>query len=96
MRIKLSEDSAATIARFPNEVRNEIRAELLRLSENPATLSRPSVMPFPAGYQMYQFRVEYDGDIHFFTVLFRYGDDEETLIIPAIGHVRYNPGDGDE
>ena len=97
MSIVLHEDAAATIARFPNEVRNEIRLNLLRLAENPATLSRPSVTPpYPAGYQMFQFRVEHDSELHFFTVLFRCGDDEESLIIPGIGHVRYNPGDADE
>src|SRR4051794_3358806 len=54
-----------------------VEAQLRRLAESPATLSRPSISPpYPPGLQMYQF--QYDIESYtwdFFTVFFKYGQD---------------------
>jgi hypothetical protein len=83
-----SDEAEEDLGRLAPHLLNVAEQHLDRLAEHPATLSRPSVSPpYPPGFQMYSFRHEEpDGSSHVFTILFRYGSDETTLQIAAIGH----------
>mgnify|MGYP002620287682 FL=1 len=60
------------------------------LAINPTALSRKSVPPAELpGYQVYEFLEDVDGTTHRFVLLFRYGADEQTLFVHAVGHVEY-------
>lgn len=79
--------SADILMQCDQALRDQIVEHLLCLQKSPVTVSRRSVSPpFPPGYQMYPFEVVHLGITHFFTVLFLYGTDEETLHIYGIGH----------
>ena len=90
-RLVYSERAETRLAELPPALLNFVESELLRLADNPATLSRPSVSPpYPPNFQMYSFsHPQFDGLRWHFTVLFRYGADEMTLLIHGIGVARY-------
>lgn len=68
-------------------LQNFIQVNLERLADNPIKLSRRSVFPFPPNAQLFQFHhPDFDGRRHDFSVLFRFGQDEATLEIVAVGH----------
>lgn len=52
-----------------------------RLCEAPTSLSRPSSFPHPLHFQLFETRVEHDGDIHLLKVFFHYDQDEQALLI---------------
>jgi hypothetical protein len=59
------------------------------LAESPASLSRGASFPHPADSQVYEFDVDdpfCSGRWHHFAVFFRYGQDEQTISVIAIGH----------
>lgn len=86
-RAILAPTAADDIARLDVWLRNVVHEELLRLCESPATLSRRSVSPpYPPGYLQFEFNRVFGDKGHYFVVLFRYGQDEETIHIHAIGH----------
>ena len=74
---------------FADEWMPCIARQLSALLDNPVTLSRPSFVPFEAAFQIHSFDCEFDDGVHVFRVMFRYGADEMTLHIYAIGHVHY-------
>jgi mRNA-degrading endonuclease RelE of RelBE toxin-antitoxin system len=72
---------------IPEEFRLIIETKLQDLAEAPVSLSRPAVFPYPPGSQLYEFDVDYGGSFwDHFAILFRYGQDESTLIVIGIGH----------
>jgi hypothetical protein len=77
------EDLRAARRPAPAEPRHGPVGDLARA---PAVLSRPASFPH-LPYQKYQFWSP-DDTTHF-TVLFEYGQDEQTLHVVAIGVVRY-------
>lgn len=86
-RAILTTAAAEDISRLPVALRNAVHAELLRLCESPATLSRRSVSPpYPPGYQLFQFDRVLADKVHYFSILFKYGQDEQTLFIHGLGH----------
>lgn len=86
-RISLSPDAAATLTRLAADLRIIVEAHLDRLGESPTRYSRPSVFAFPPGSQLSTFEhKDASGDLHCFNVQFRYGQDEQTLQVIAIGH----------
>lgn len=92
-RAVLATRAANDVAKLPVMLRNSLRTELERLCESPATLSRPSVTPpYPPGYQLFEFDKVVSDEVHYFSVLFRYASDEQTLLIHGIGHRRRNTG----
>ena len=85
------EMAQSDLARVPVGLIDAVEAQLLRLARHPATLSRPSTFPYPAGYQIYQFELyDLEGSLHHYTVFFRYGVDERTLHVAMIGHIQYS------
>lgn len=63
---------------------------LTRLADSPALLARPTVSPpYPPGELIYEFGVDDPIDEtlhHHLAIFFRYGQDESTLFVHAIGH----------
>jgi hypothetical protein len=63
-----------------------VEQQLLRLAESPASVSVPSVLPFPPNCQMFRFaHPDFEGSRWNFVVLFRYGADEQSLHILGVG-----------
>jgi len=61
-----------------------------RLLHAPVTLSSPSYLPFPPGYQMVSFSCD-DGDNSVvFHVLFDFHPDGQTLNVLRVGRVEYD------
>ncbi len=86
-RMSLSPDAAATLTKFAADLRPVIDDHLDRLAESPTRYSRASVFPFAPGCQVSTFEHrDTAGELHCFNVQFRYGQDEQTLQIVAIGH----------
>ena len=67
-------------------LKSHVLDQLDLLARAPAKLSRPASFPH-LPFQKYQFWSP-DHAIHF-TALFQYSQDEQTLIILAIGAIRY-------
>jgi hypothetical protein len=90
-----SMQAQSDLATVPVELLDSFEAQMLRLAKYPATLSRRSVFPYPAGFQLYQFDlVDFSGDRHVYTILFRYHVNERALNVAMIGHGQYaDPAD---
>jgi mRNA-degrading endonuclease RelE of RelBE toxin-antitoxin system len=77
------------LARLPEAFQKHVLAEIERLAANPVLLSRPSVPPWLPNRQMFRADpLEVEDGRHEFHVFFRYGQDEETIHVLAIGHYR--------
>ena len=77
------------IRALPLPLQNYVEEQLNRLASQPASLSRPSAFPFPPNCQLFQpDPVQLDDEVHYFTVIFQYAQDETTLRILGIGHTR--------
>jgi hypothetical protein len=85
----LSPKAEETLAGLEPPVAAAVESHLLRLAGSPTSMSRPAVLPYPPGSQMSEFSMMHDGRLHRLTILFRYGSDEQTLHVIAIGHIRY-------
>jgi hypothetical protein len=76
------------IANLPYQVRDCVLEHLKLLGETPVSLSRPSVTPpFPPGYQQYGFSCAHKREVHYFTLLFKYGVDEQVIHCLGLSHV---------
>lgn len=81
----ISPSAAEDLVALPIQVQNVVEQEINRLAADPVRLSRRAVSPpYPAG-QMYQFEHDFEDVRYLITVLFRYGQDERTVEIFAIG-----------
>jgi len=85
--LELSPDAADFLRASDEPARAAIVDHLLRLAEAPVERSEPSYFPYPPGFQMYRFKLVGDGPRRYYTVLFKYAADEETLWIVRIGVV---------
>ncbi len=88
-RAILSTRAAQELANLPVQLRNTVHIELERLCEAPTTLSRRSVTPpYPPGYQLFTFDAVVAVEVHYFSILFKYGQDEKSLFVHGIGHMK--------
>lgn len=87
-----AEKDLAAIADLSPHLLNFVETQLLRLAGNPVALSQPAHPPYPPDTQLFAFGYPIDdfGEEWRFSVHFRYGQDEQTLHILAIG--RYQAG----
>jgi hypothetical protein len=85
--VLLVEKAEATLAALPDEFRTIVEQHLIDLAQSPVSLSRRAVFPYPPGSQLYEFDVDYGGqDWDHFAILFRYSQDETSLVVIGIGH----------
>jgi hypothetical protein len=83
----LSPTAADDLAKLKKPLRNHVVEHLSHLAKKPSSLSRAAVFPYPPSQQIsHAPPLEHEGNIHHFVVLFRYGQDEESLHIVGIGH----------
>jgi hypothetical protein len=66
---------------LPPVVASKVLDELDELAKDPAARSRPSHFPHLPGRQLFQSRIETEGDVWWITILFRYAQDEQNLVI---------------
>lgn len=91
-RLDLRPAARADLARLPRSLRLVAGNALLDLAENPVGKGRPAVFPYPSGSLVSHVIHDEGHDFetwHGFTILFRFGQDEQTLVILGIGHVEY-------
>jgi hypothetical protein len=71
---------------LPAEFVDPVESELLRLAATPATLSVPIASPpFPPRGQLYHFELTDSAGVRwFFTVIFRYSQDETALHVLSV------------
>ncbi len=82
-----SEEAATRLQAFPDDLLRLTESHLLRLAERPTALSRPSRFPYPPNFQLSSFsRDNPDGSREHATILFHYGQDEQRLLICAVGY----------
>ena len=83
-RLDLSEDALLSLRLIrehsPTKIDNVLEG-LERLRSSPTMRSQRSVPPFPLDTQLYRFQVDAATEC---VVLFRFGADEQTLLIDAV------------
>ncbi|MGL4550200.1 MAG: type II toxin-antitoxin system RelE family toxin [Gemmataceae bacterium] len=96
--LMLTPTAERDLERLPEVLLDWVEEHLDRLAANPAAVSRPSVSPpYPPRRMMYQFNRPTPNGIYLVTVLFRYHQDEQRLIILDIGHGEtINPAPDDD
>jgi hypothetical protein len=83
----LSPRAAADFISLPGPLQDFLEYSIDHLAENPVQLSRPSAFPYPPNAQLFQVeRADADGERHFFTILFRYSQNETAIEVIGIGH----------
>ena len=80
-QLRFAEKAVSQLADLPPEFVDILAVNLLRLADNPTRLSVPIASPpFPPRGQLFHFGVEHPpGREWFFTVIFRYSQDETAL-----------------
>jgi hypothetical protein len=72
------------LAHLPPVLASFVLDEVDHLAGNPVALSKPSHFPYrPA--QAYPFSCEFEGRTYYLTVLFHYRQDEQAIVLDAIG-----------
>ena len=90
-RIHIAPDAGKSIRiTLPDPVIADLAAALRRLAESPTQLSKASAFPFVAGEQSFKHICAHPPYKYLFHVVFNYGQDEETLLIPRSGLTRYD------
>lgn len=79
--IELDDEASEQFIGFSRREQLEFKNHLLRLQSDPPGLSRPTCTPpYPAGYQIYQFKPVIDGISYIASIFFHYGDGGVLLI----------------
>jgi hypothetical protein len=82
--IDITPEAAGDLAPLPVQVSIEVERRLNELAQDPVGLSRPSHFPYPVNAQAFKFDYEFDDVQYAFHVLFKYGQNEQTLHILMI------------
>jgi hypothetical protein len=84
--VRLTARAEADSAALPSHIQRFLEVRLLELGVSPSRVSRPSVSPpYPPGFMLYEFGYDVAGERWHFSVLFRYHQDETSLIVSGIG-----------
>jgi hypothetical protein len=75
--------AAGQLGAFPAELADSIRGQLARLAENPTALSKPTSILQRHG-QLFEFKYERGGAVVWVSVIFRFGQDEQTLYVEHV------------
>ena len=70
--------------RLPPLLASIILDQVDLLAANPTRLSRPSHFPYRPS-QAFEFSRRFEARTYYITVLFHYGQDEQTIVVDAIG-----------
>ena len=90
--VEFTRQADEDLARLPPLTASAVLDAIDRLAQDPIGLSRPSRFPYLPGRQMYQFWTKTSEGDYWVTVFFRYGQDEQRIIIPDIGAQRIAAG----
>ena len=83
--IRLTEQAEGDLAALPPHIQQFLELRLVELSESPSRVSRRSVSPpYPPDVMLFEFDYLIAGEHWYFTVFFRYSQDETTLIVRDI------------
>ena len=93
-RLEIAPDAGKFIRTpLPGIVVADLAAALRRLAESPTQLSKVSAFPFVPGEQSFEHICVHPPYKYLFHVVFKYQQDEETLLIARVGLTRYDlPG----
>ena len=90
----LSDEARDALVRLPIPVRRFTLRQLENLGQSPTTLSSKSHFPYREKCQVFSFDYDYQMQRWAITVLFQYGQDEQTIHVLAIGFNARDPWDG--
>ena len=92
-KILLTRTAESERDRLAPDLMRIVNSKLRELAKDPFSLSRKTVSPpYPRGGMMREFdTLDPNGAMHYFVVLFYFGEDEKTLIVHGIGHRTYGP-----
>jgi hypothetical protein len=86
-RCRLKREAEEDLAKLPKPLRRYVKRHLTRLADSPSALSIPSHFPYPEKCQLFHLPICKLSDTrHHLIVLFKYGQDERSLVIHGIGH----------
>ena len=85
-RLLYTDKAAGQLDRLPAEFVDVVESNLLRLAVAPVSLSLPIASPpFPPRGQLYHFEATDSANVRwFFTVIFRYSEDETALHVLSV------------
>src|SRR5687768_11969598 len=89
--VELSDEAIEDLAKLKLPLRKTVENHLEVLAHYPTKFSEPAHFPYWQ-VQAYKFETAFEGVEYFFTVLFQYGADEQTLHILAIPEM-HHPGE---
>jgi hypothetical protein len=79
--VEFSPQADEDLNKLPPVVASAVLDEIDRLAEDPVAKSKPSHFPYLPGRQIYQHRVDAEGEAWWVTVIFHYSQDEERIVI---------------
>ena len=86
-RCILSPTAEEDFVKLPKAIRDYIAEHLRLLAESPTTVSIPSHFPYPPSCQLYHLPPFHLNEKRYdLIILFKYGQDEESLQIAGIGY----------
>lgn len=84
-QFNFSDIAEADLERIPHSLMDDVERALDRLADSPTGVSVRSAFPHPLNRQLFHFSaVDYLGKRWYFTVHFRYGQDEQTLFVARV------------
>jgi hypothetical protein len=81
--IVVTPEAAAQLAALPTQLSDFVREQLARLMVEPTLLSKPTTMLQPRG-QLFELKYNSGGVVVWVSVIFRFGQDEQTLYIEHV------------
>jgi hypothetical protein len=66
---------------LPPALLDDVEAALQKLAEDPRSLGRRAVFPYPPSGQMYPFHCDYEGVRYYFVAFFYFSSDERALLV---------------
>jgi mRNA-degrading endonuclease RelE of RelBE toxin-antitoxin system len=94
-RAKLSPDAFDEYNRLPPDLQDQVYDRLELICADPHRVGRPSIPPDePPGYRAVRFfskPCELDGAMYYFVILFEVDEEEELVLIYALGRKECDP-----
>jgi hypothetical protein len=86
--VELGPAAEEDLRRLPPDVQAHVANRLHDLEQSPTRVSRPSHFPYSIDGQAFKFDYRHQQTHYYFHVLFKYGQDEQTIHVELIGVMR--------
>ncbi len=87
--VLLTEQAEADLLGLPSHLQQFLSRRLEELGDSPSRKSRPSVSPpHPPNFMLHETVYSVGGERWHFAILFRYRQDEKSILVNSIGYQR--------